>query len=135
MCDVEAIRENTLEVIAPDRLRHVAKIAGYPFLIGRGGDTGNHLRLDDPRISRQCASIISDGKRCLLEDRGHRRGVFVNGNTPAAAGRYIITVVQLKLGAAPSTRTGHIAGLAPLPRDPRASTVRVGGDARPRMRR
>ena len=80
MADVEAIRENTLEVIAPDRSRHVAKISGYPFLIGRGGDTGNHLQLDDPRISRQCASIISDGKRCLLEDRGHRRGVFVNGN-------------------------------------------------------
>lgn len=46
--------------------------------------------------------------------------------TPAAAGRYLITVVQLKSGAAPSTRTGHIAGLVPVPRDPRASTVRVG---------
>src|SRR4029077_11717098 len=55
--------------------------------------------------------------------------------TPAAASRYIITVVQLKLGAAPSTRTGHIAGLAPPPRDPRASTVRAGGDARPKKRR
>jgi hypothetical protein len=60
---------------------------------------------------------------------------FGEAGTPAAASRYIINVVQLKLGAAPSTRTGHIAGLAPLPRDPRASTVRVGGDARPKKRR
>jgi len=47
----------------------------------------------------------------------------------------IVTVVQLKLGAAPSTQPEHIAGLAPLPRGPRASTDRVGGDARPRRRR
>jgi hypothetical protein len=63
-------------------------------------------------------------------------GAAARGNfTPAAASRYIVTVVQLKLGAAPSARTGHIAGLAPLPRDPRALTVRVGGDARPKKRR
>jgi len=33
----------------------------------------------DSRISRQCAAIISEGETWYLEDRGHRRGVFVNG--------------------------------------------------------
>src|SRR4051812_19785258 len=79
MPDVEAIGENVLEVISPDQSRREVPIYTFPFLIGRGSDTGNHLQLDDPRISRQCAAIVSDGKRCLLEDRGHRRGIFVNG--------------------------------------------------------
>ena len=79
MSSVEAIGENTLEVISPDRSRRVVPISGSPFLIGRGDETGNHLPLADPRISRQCAAIISDARSCLLEDRGYRRGIFVNG--------------------------------------------------------
>jgi serine phosphatase RsbU (regulator of sigma subunit)/pSer/pThr/pTyr-binding forkhead associated (FHA) protein len=80
MPDVEAIGENTLEVISPDHSRRVVRISGSPFLIGREDGTGkNHLQLDDPRISRQCAAIISDARGWLLEDRGHRGGVFVNG--------------------------------------------------------
>jgi sigma-B regulation protein RsbU (phosphoserine phosphatase) len=79
MPDVGAIAENTLEVISPDRSVRVVRISGSPFLIGRGEEAGNHLPLDDPRISRQCAAIISDSKGCLLEDLGYRRGIFVNG--------------------------------------------------------
>ena len=79
MSSVEAIGENTLEVISPDHSRRVVPISGSPFLIGRGDETGNHLPLADPRISRQCAAIISDARSCLLEDRGYRRGIFVNG--------------------------------------------------------
>jgi sigma-B regulation protein RsbU (phosphoserine phosphatase) len=79
MSTVEAIGENTLEVISPDNSRHVVEISGSPFLIGRGDETGNHLPLADPRISRQCAAIISDVRGCLIEDRGYRRGIFVNG--------------------------------------------------------
>ena len=60
MPDVEAAGENTLEVISPDHSRRVVRITGSPFLIGRGDETGNHLVLDDPRISRQCAAIISE---------------------------------------------------------------------------
>jgi serine phosphatase RsbU (regulator of sigma subunit)/pSer/pThr/pTyr-binding forkhead associated (FHA) protein len=79
MLSVEAVGENTLEVISPDQSRRVVRISGSPFLIGRGDETGNHLPLDDPRISRQCAAIISDSKGCLLKDLGYRRGIFVNG--------------------------------------------------------
>jgi phosphoserine phosphatase RsbU/P len=79
MSSVESIGEHTLEVISPDHSRRVVPISGSPFLIGRGDETGNHLSLDDPRISRQCAAIISDARGCLLEDCGYRRGLFVNG--------------------------------------------------------
>jgi sigma-B regulation protein RsbU (phosphoserine phosphatase) len=67
-----------LEVISPDGAHRVVRLVESPFLIGRGGDTGNHLQLDDRRISRQCAAIISEGDRLYLEDRGHRRGLYVN---------------------------------------------------------
>lgn len=50
-----------------------------PFFIGRGGGTGNHLQLDDRRISRECAALISEGDRWYLEDRGHRRSLYLNG--------------------------------------------------------
>ena len=49
-----------------------------PFLIGRG-EAGNDLPIPDPRVSRQCAAIVSEGDEFCLEDRGHRLGVFVNG--------------------------------------------------------
>jgi len=49
-----------------------------PFMIGRGAETGNHLQLSDRRISRECAAIIVEGNKFHLEDRGQRRGLFVN---------------------------------------------------------
>jgi len=49
-----------------------------PFMIGRGAETGNHLQLSDRRISRECAAIIIEGNKFHLEDRGQRRGLFVN---------------------------------------------------------
>jgi len=79
MPNIEAAGENSLEVIAPDHTRRVVKITASPFLIGRGDETGNHLALEDPRISRQCAAIVTDAKGCILEDRGYRRGLYVNG--------------------------------------------------------
>ena len=79
MLDIKTIGEKTLEIISPDSSRRVVRISSSPFLIGRGEEAGNHLPLDDPRISRQCASIISDSRGCLLEDLGYRRGIFVNG--------------------------------------------------------
>ena len=69
-----------LEVTPPDGSRFFVRVGVSPFFIGRGGQTGNHLQLIDRRISRKCAAIISEGERCSLEDRGHRNGVFVNGN-------------------------------------------------------
>jgi serine phosphatase RsbU (regulator of sigma subunit) len=50
-----------------------------PFLIGRGAETGNHLQLADRRISRNCAAIVTEASKYYIEDRGQRRGLFVNG--------------------------------------------------------
>ncbi|MBZ5659993.1 MAG: SpoIIE family protein phosphatase [Acidobacteriia bacterium] len=80
MPEKEISSENILEVILPDKSRRTVGIVDSPFLMGRGDESGNHLQLDDPRISRRCAAILTEGKRCLLEDLGHRRGIFVNGN-------------------------------------------------------
>src|SRR5260221_6520093 len=80
MLDSTAPETIKLEIISPDHTRRFVQVSESPFLIGRGGETGNHLQLPDPRISRQCVAILSEGGRWFLEDRGHRRGVFVNGN-------------------------------------------------------
>jgi phosphoserine phosphatase RsbU/P len=69
----------SLEVVSPDRATQVVRIAQLPFLIGRGAEAGNHLQLDDRRISRRCAAIVAGPDGFHLEDRGHRLGLFVNG--------------------------------------------------------
>ena len=69
-----------LQVNAADGTTKVIHVTQLPFLIGRGSDTGNHLQLADPRISRQCCAITSNKDGWYLEDRGHHRGVFVNGS-------------------------------------------------------
>ncbi|MGC2388768.1 MAG: SpoIIE family protein phosphatase [Candidatus Acidiferrum sp.] len=68
-----------LEVVSPDGARRYIRITQTPFLVGRGAETGNHLQLSDRRISRNCAAIISEAGRLYIEDRGQRRGLFVNG--------------------------------------------------------
>jgi phosphoserine phosphatase RsbU/P len=80
MSDISSNGETGLEVVAPDGSRRFARIAETPFLIGRSGDTAKHLQLRDPRISRQCAAIVSEDSRYYLEDRGQRHGMFVNGD-------------------------------------------------------
>ena len=70
--------EAVLEVVSPDGARRYARITQTPFLIGRGAETGNHLQLSDRRISRNCAAIVIEANRYYLEDRGQRRGLFVN---------------------------------------------------------
>jgi sigma-B regulation protein RsbU (phosphoserine phosphatase) len=79
MNDYSPDRENVLEVAFPGRPHEFVPITQYPFLIGRGSDTGNHLQLDDRRISRRCAAIVAGETGYWLEDRGHRQGIFVNG--------------------------------------------------------
>src|SRR5580700_4298218 len=76
---VPTTEEPALEVVSPSRSRHLVAITESPFLIGRG-ETGNNLQLADTRISRQCAAILREDGRYRLEDRGHRRGIYVNGN-------------------------------------------------------
>ncbi len=72
-------QDTSIELIAPDRSRQIVRIAASPFLIGRGSDGGNHVQLNDRRISRQCAAIIADGGHYYIENRGQKLGIFVNG--------------------------------------------------------
>ena len=78
MADPPAIDKTGLEVISPNGSRRFVHLSESPFCIGRG-ESGNHLQLADNRISRQCAAFVSEGDSWHLEDRGHRRGVYVSG--------------------------------------------------------
>src|SRR5579863_8528820 len=78
MAETLATTEAVLEVISPDGARRYARISATPYMIGRGAETGNHLQLNDRRISRNCAAIVLEASRLYIEDRGQRRGVFVN---------------------------------------------------------
>ena len=71
--------EAVLEVVSPDGARRFVRITQTPFMIGRGAETGNHLQLSDRRISRNCAAVVIEANRFYVEDRGQRRGLFVNG--------------------------------------------------------
>jgi serine phosphatase RsbU (regulator of sigma subunit) len=79
MPDAPSPSEAVLEVVAPDGSRRIFRVTHTPFLIGRGAETNNDLQLPDLRISRQCAAIVDENGSLVLEDRGHRRGLFVNG--------------------------------------------------------
>jgi len=68
-----------LEVVSPDGARRYVRVTQSPFLIGRGAETGNHLQLSDRRISRNCAALVIEANRFYIEDRGQRRGLFING--------------------------------------------------------
>jgi sigma-B regulation protein RsbU (phosphoserine phosphatase) len=76
---VPPLGEAVLEVVSPDGARRFVRITQAPFHIGRGAETGNHLQLSDRRISRNCAAIVMEANRFYLEDRGQRRGLYVNG--------------------------------------------------------
>src|SRR5271157_4662635 len=78
MTEALAQSEAVLEVISPDGARKYVRVTQTPFLVGRGAETGNHLQLTDRRISRNCAAIVMEANRYYLEDRGQRRGMFVN---------------------------------------------------------
>jgi phosphoserine phosphatase RsbU/P len=70
--------EAVLEVVSPDGARRYVRVTQTPFLIGRGAETGNHLQLSDRRISRNCAALVIEANHFYIEDRGQRRGLFVN---------------------------------------------------------
>jgi phosphoserine phosphatase RsbU/P len=76
---VPNLAETVLEVVSPDGARRYVRVTQMPFLIGRGAETGNHLQLADRRISRNCAAIVTEASKHYIEDRGQRRGLFVNG--------------------------------------------------------
>jgi serine phosphatase RsbU (regulator of sigma subunit) len=78
MTETLAQSEAVLEVLSPDGARKYVRVTQTPFLIGRGAETGNHLQLTDRRISRNCAAIVLEANHYYLEDRGQRRGMYVN---------------------------------------------------------
>jgi sigma-B regulation protein RsbU (phosphoserine phosphatase) len=67
------------EIAFSDRPRQVVPVHELPFLIGRGRENGNHLSIDDMRISRRCVAISAGASGLLIEDLGQRDGIFVNG--------------------------------------------------------
>jgi serine phosphatase RsbU (regulator of sigma subunit) len=71
--------ETLLEVTLPERTPTLVVVTQTPFLIGRGSEGGNHLLLEDPRISRRCAAVVEADGGYRIEDRGHRHGIWVNG--------------------------------------------------------
>ena len=73
------IAEAVLEVISNDGAKRYVRVTQTPFLMGRGAETGNHLQLNDRRISRNCAAIVSEANKFYIEDRGQRRGLYING--------------------------------------------------------
>src|SRR5882757_951417 len=79
LATVPNLAETVLEVVSPDGARRYVRVTQMPFLIGRGAETGNHLQLADRRISRNCAAIVTEASKYYIEDRGQRRGLFVNG--------------------------------------------------------
>lgn len=84
MAEAQPIPEAVLEVLGPDGTRRTERVAASPYLIGRGADAGNHLQLPDRRISRQCAALVYADGEFRVEDRGQRRGLFVNGEKVVA---------------------------------------------------
>jgi sigma-B regulation protein RsbU (phosphoserine phosphatase) len=79
-----AIDNAYLEVVFSDRPRQVVPVNELPFFIGRGRENGNHLSIDDLRISRKCVAISAGASGLLIEDRGQRDGIFVNGEPTKA---------------------------------------------------
>ncbi len=73
------IPEAALDVTESGGARRQVSITETPFLIGRGGEGGNHLQVADKRVSRRAAAIVYEDGRFRVEDRGQRNGVLVNG--------------------------------------------------------
>ncbi len=77
-----------LEVLFSNRPPQTVSISELPFLIGRGTEVGNHLALDDLRVSRRCAAISAAPGGLRIEDRGQLNGIFVNGEPLTAKNLY-----------------------------------------------
>jgi sigma-B regulation protein RsbU (phosphoserine phosphatase) len=85
-----------IEVAFPDRPLQVYPISELPFFIGRGRESGNHVPLEDMRISRKSMAISAGPAGLLIEDRGQLNGVFVNGEQ--IKGRALADGDRIRLG-------------------------------------
>ncbi|MFZ1012305.1 MAG: SpoIIE family protein phosphatase, partial [Terracidiphilus sp.] len=96
MSDLHASDHAYLEVMFADRPEQVVPVHELPFFVGRGRENGNHLSLDDLRISRKCMAISEGASGLLIEDRGQRDGIFVNGEP--TKGRPLADGDRIRLG-------------------------------------
>jgi len=86
-----------IEVAFPQRPRQVIPISELPFFIGRGSENGNHLALDDLRVSRRSIVISAVPEGFRIADRGQAGGLFVNCD-PVTTGRILHDGDQIRLG-------------------------------------
>ena len=63
MPDDLSTHETVLEVVLPGHSHQFVPVTQSPFLIGRGSEVGNHLQLEDRRISRNCAARHTEADR------------------------------------------------------------------------
>lgn len=96
MSESHAADHAYLEVVFADRPEQVVPVHELPFFVGRGRENGNHLSLDDLRISRKCIAIAEGVSGLLIEDRGQRDGIFVNGEP--TKGRVLADGDRIRLG-------------------------------------
>lgn len=75
----EPVPEAYFEVVQANGPASVVPITHAPFRIGRGGDVGNDLQLDDRRVSRRSSQVTLVNDTFQVEDIGQRSGLFVNG--------------------------------------------------------
>lgn len=68
-----------VDVVFVDRPLQSVPLLDLPFFIGRGSENGNHLSIDDMRVSRKSVVISAGPTGLVIEDNGQREGVFVNG--------------------------------------------------------
>jgi phosphoserine phosphatase RsbU/P len=91
-----ASAEPFLDVVFSGRPAQVAPVTELPFFVGRGQENGNHLSIDDPRVSRKCLVLVGDASGLRIEDNGQREGIFVNGEPVKA--RLLADGDRIRLG-------------------------------------
>lgn len=79
MSEPTAVTNAYIDVAFSNRPALIVPITEVPFFIGRGRENGNHLSIDDIRISRKSLVIGKCAFGLLAEDNGRREGIFVNG--------------------------------------------------------
>lgn len=85
-----------LEILFSEHSPKLVPVNELPFLIGRGRENGNHLSLEDLRISRKCAVISEGASGISIEDLGQRGGIFVNGESVNS--RLLVDGDRIRLG-------------------------------------
>ncbi len=96
MSEISAQIHGYVEVVFSDRPSQTVAVTEIPFFIGRGKESGNHLSIDDKRISRKCVAISAGSSGLQIEDRGQLNGIFVNG-TPTS-GKALADGDRIRIG-------------------------------------